>query len=96
VRPHLEKPFTKIGLVKNWLKVKALRPSPSTSKKRKSQARKDGRLSMWLNCYKAIWCMGEKVRGANLKRPYKVYILVKAFGYNKKQTLDVLIRKLKY
>jgi hypothetical protein len=40
--------------------------------------------------------MGEKVRGANLKRPYKVYILVKAFGYNKKQTLDVLIRKLKY
>jgi hypothetical protein len=29
VRPYLEKPFTKIGLVE-WLKVKALSSSPST------------------------------------------------------------------
>jgi hypothetical protein len=31
---NLEKPFTKIGLVE-WLKVKALRSSPSTSKRKK-------------------------------------------------------------
>jgi hypothetical protein len=30
-RPYLEKPFTKIGLVE-WLKVKALKSSPSTAK----------------------------------------------------------------
>jgi hypothetical protein len=34
VSPCLEKPFTKIGLVE-WLKVKALSSSPSTSKKKK-------------------------------------------------------------
>jgi hypothetical protein len=32
VRPHLEKPFTKIGLVE-WLKVKAPRSSPRIKKK---------------------------------------------------------------
>jgi hypothetical protein len=32
-RPYLEKPFTKIGLVE-WLKVKALSSSPSTTKKK--------------------------------------------------------------
>jgi hypothetical protein len=32
VRPYLEKPFIKIGLVE-WLKVKALSSSPSTAKK---------------------------------------------------------------
>jgi hypothetical protein len=32
VRPYLEKPFTKTGLVE-WLKVKALSSSPSTEKK---------------------------------------------------------------
>jgi hypothetical protein len=32
VRPYLKKPFTKIGLVE-WLKVKALSSSPSTTKK---------------------------------------------------------------
>jgi hypothetical protein len=31
-RPYLKKPFTKIGLVE-WLKVKALSSSPSTTKK---------------------------------------------------------------
>jgi hypothetical protein len=31
--PYLEKPFTKIGLVK-WLKVKALSASPSLKKKK--------------------------------------------------------------
>jgi hypothetical protein len=31
VRPYLEKPFTKIGLVE-WLKVKALSSSPCTAK----------------------------------------------------------------
>jgi hypothetical protein len=31
-RPNLEKPFTKIGLVE-WLKVKALSSSPSTTKR---------------------------------------------------------------
>jgi hypothetical protein len=36
MRPYLEKkkPFTKIGLVE-WLKVKALSSSPSTTKKKK-------------------------------------------------------------
>jgi hypothetical protein len=34
MRPYLEKPFTKIGLVE-WLKVKALRSSPSTTRKKK-------------------------------------------------------------
>jgi hypothetical protein len=34
VRPYLEKPFTKIGLVE-WLKVLALSSNPSTAKKRK-------------------------------------------------------------
>jgi hypothetical protein len=33
VRPYLEKPFTKIGLVE-WFKVKALSSSPSTAKKK--------------------------------------------------------------
>jgi hypothetical protein len=34
MRPYLEKPFTKIGLVE-WLKVKARSSSPSTVKKKK-------------------------------------------------------------
>jgi hypothetical protein len=34
MRPYLEKPFTKIGLVE-WLKVKALSSSPSTAKQNK-------------------------------------------------------------
>jgi hypothetical protein len=38
VRPYLEKPFTKIGLVE-WLKVKAPSSSPSITK-RKKKARK--------------------------------------------------------
>jgi hypothetical protein len=33
MRPYLEKPFTKIGLVE-WLKVKALSSSPSTTPKK--------------------------------------------------------------
>jgi hypothetical protein len=33
-RPYLKKSFTKIGLVE-WLKVKALSLSPSTTKKKK-------------------------------------------------------------
>jgi hypothetical protein len=32
VRPYLEKPSTKIGLVE-WLKVKALSSSPNTARK---------------------------------------------------------------
>jgi hypothetical protein len=36
LRPYLEKPFTKIGLVK-WLKVKALSSNPSTAKKKKKK-----------------------------------------------------------
>jgi hypothetical protein len=32
-RPHLKKPFTKVGLV-GWLKVKALSSSVSTTKKK--------------------------------------------------------------
>jgi hypothetical protein len=35
VRPYLEKPFSKTGLVE-WLKVKALSSSPSTAKKKKA------------------------------------------------------------
>jgi hypothetical protein len=34
VKPYLEKPFTKVGLVE-WLKMKALSASPSTEKKKK-------------------------------------------------------------
>jgi hypothetical protein len=33
MRPYLEKPFTKIGLVE-WVKVKTLSSSPSTEKKK--------------------------------------------------------------
>jgi hypothetical protein len=36
MRPYLEKPFTKIGLVE-WLKVKTLSSSPSTAKKKKKK-----------------------------------------------------------
>jgi hypothetical protein len=39
VRPYLEKPFTKIGLVE-WLKVKALSSSPSTAKKQNNNNNK--------------------------------------------------------
>jgi hypothetical protein len=39
MRPYLEKPFTKIGLVE-WLKVKAMSSSPSTTKKKKERKRK--------------------------------------------------------
>jgi hypothetical protein len=41
VKPYLEKPFTKVGLVE-WLKMKALSASPSTEKKKKKK------LSQWL------------------------------------------------
>jgi hypothetical protein len=36
MRPYLEKPFPKIGLVE-WLKVKDLSSSPSTTKKKKTK-----------------------------------------------------------
>jgi hypothetical protein len=36
VKPYLEKLFTKIGLVE-WLKVKALSSSPSTTKKKERE-----------------------------------------------------------
>jgi hypothetical protein len=36
MRPYLEKPFTKIGLVE-WLKVKGLSSSSSTTKKKKKE-----------------------------------------------------------
>jgi hypothetical protein len=36
VRTYLEKPFTKIGLVE-WLKVKTLSSSPSTSKNKQTK-----------------------------------------------------------
>jgi hypothetical protein len=36
VRPYLEKPLTKIGLVE-WLKMNVLRSSPSTAKKKKAK-----------------------------------------------------------
>jgi hypothetical protein len=36
VKPYLEKLFTKIGLVE-WLKVKALSSSPSTTKKKRER-----------------------------------------------------------
>jgi hypothetical protein len=36
VRPYVEKPFTKIGLVE-WLKVKALSSSPSTAKQKRKK-----------------------------------------------------------
>jgi hypothetical protein len=35
MRPYVEKPFTKVGLM-DWLNVKALSSSPSTSKKKKN------------------------------------------------------------
>jgi hypothetical protein len=34
VRPYLERPFTKIGLVE-WFKVKVLSSNPSTAKKKR-------------------------------------------------------------
>jgi hypothetical protein len=45
MRPYLEKPFTKIGLVE-WLKVKVLSSSPSTVKKKKKKIQV--RLEAWL------------------------------------------------
>jgi hypothetical protein len=36
VRPHVDKPFTTIGLVE-WSKVKALSLNPSTTKKKKKK-----------------------------------------------------------
>jgi hypothetical protein len=39
VRPYLEKPFTKIGLVE-WLKVRALSLSPNIAKKKKRKKKK--------------------------------------------------------
>jgi hypothetical protein len=36
LRPYLEKPFTKIGLVE-WLKVKALSSNSNTEKKKKQK-----------------------------------------------------------
>jgi hypothetical protein len=59
VRPYLEKPFTKIGLVE-WLKMKALSSSPSTEKKKrhrgcfnphKLEGIKDSILFLW----EALW-----------------------------------------
>jgi hypothetical protein len=41
MRPYLEKPITKIGLVE-WLKVKALSSSPSTARKKKKKKRVPG------------------------------------------------------
>jgi hypothetical protein len=35
-RPYLKKPFTKIGVVE-WLKVKALSSSPSTTKEKRKE-----------------------------------------------------------
>jgi hypothetical protein len=39
MRPYLETPFAKIGLVE-WLKGKALSLSPSTSKRKKKKKKK--------------------------------------------------------
>jgi hypothetical protein len=39
VRPYLEKPLTKIGLVE-WLKVKAMSSSPSAAKKKTKNKKK--------------------------------------------------------
>jgi hypothetical protein len=40
MRPYLEKPLTKIGLV-DWLKVKALSSSPSTAKKKEKKKKEE-------------------------------------------------------
>jgi hypothetical protein len=39
MRHYLEKPFTKIGLME-WLKVKTLTSSPSTTKKKKEESKR--------------------------------------------------------
>jgi hypothetical protein len=49
-RPYLEKPFTKIGLME-WLKVKALSSSPSTTRKKKSTHYKKGLAHSYNPCY---------------------------------------------
>jgi hypothetical protein len=41
MRPYLDKPFTKIGLVE-WLKVKALSSSPSTEGIKKKRENQEG------------------------------------------------------
>jgi hypothetical protein len=46
-RPYLKKPVTKIGLVE-WLKVKILSLSPSTTKKKKHS------ISCWIHSSKII------------------------------------------
>jgi hypothetical protein len=40
LRPYLEKPFIKIGLME-WLKMKAMSSSPSTAKKKKRRVRQE-------------------------------------------------------
>jgi hypothetical protein len=40
-RPYLEKPFTKIGLLVEWLRVKALSSNPSTTKKKRKKETTD-------------------------------------------------------
>jgi hypothetical protein len=60
IRPNLEKPFTKIGLVE-WLKVKALSSSPSTSKRKE---RSENRQSPFL---KGLSEVTKKVNGQNTR-----------------------------
>jgi hypothetical protein len=55
MRPYLEKPFTKIGLVQ-WLKVKALSSSPSTAKKKKKKKRAEPSPIIYIWCNKK--CQG--------------------------------------
>jgi hypothetical protein len=49
-RPYLEKPFTKIGLVE-WLKLKALSSSPSSTQKRLSLYVLQAGLKFWSSNY---------------------------------------------
>jgi hypothetical protein len=46
MRPYLDKPFTKIGLME-WLKVKALSSSPSTGEKQTNKQTSTTKNSMY-------------------------------------------------
>jgi hypothetical protein len=76
MRPYLEKPFTKIGLME-WLKVKVLSSSPSTSKKKMSEGGREGKLKKKIvgRQYLTLYCkqLKESENHSERKQQYYFY-----------------------
>jgi hypothetical protein len=67
MRHYLEKPFTKIGLLE-WLKVKTLTSSPSTTKKKKRKKAKE----KWKDYIKLkSFCIAKKIISNNEMTTYR-------------------------